>query len=328
MLCQMIKNHMPKSVAQSIINKMRVTFILLFVFIIFEFVFSQSQNIVLFPNNPPCESSIKLALTYDHERKSIREVEFPEMWFFPSDHSNEKKPAILVIPGGGYGGLSYEREGIQVAKWLNDLGVSAFVLIHRLPSPVFGECQNQVPLIDAKRAMVLIRQNANRWNIDSSKVGVLGFSAGGHLAATLSTKYDFKTEQFPGALSNPSSKPDFAILVYPVITMFLPDTHYGSRKNLLGDNPSFDEIQLFSNEIHVDQNTPPTLLLHASDDKAVVVSNSVNYFMALQENNVPSAIHIWEQGGHGFGMHGAKGAIKSWPIITKDWLIQRGLIQQ
>lgn len=307
---------------------MRISFVVLIVLSLSCFGYSQVQKINLFPNNIPCESNVELTLRYDHKRKMIREVEIPEMWFFPSENETEKSPAILIIPGGGYGGLSYEREGIQVANWLNALGVSAFVLIHRLPTPAFGACQQLVPLIDAKRAMELIRQNATSWNLDSSKIGVMGFSAGGHLAATLSTKYDFNTDYVSSTNEEQNSKPDFTILVYPVITMFLPDTHYGSRKNLLGKNPLSKEVQLFSNELHVTPNTPPTLLLHASDDKGVVVSNSLKYFTALQEHNVPSAMHIWEKGGHGFGMHEAKGAIKYWPIVVRDWLIQRQVIQQ
>lgn len=307
---------------------MRVTLLFYLICLSAFFGYSQSYKIRLFSENIPCESNVALSLTYDFERKMIREVELPEMWFFPAENSNEKNAAVLIIPGGGYGGLSYEREGNQVASWLNSLGVSAFVLIHRLPSPAYGDCQNSVPLTDAKRAIELIRENADIWKIDSSQIGVMGFSAGGHLAATLSTKYSDKYDDSVNTTKDYNARPDFTILIYPVITMSLPETHYGSRKNLLGENPSDEEVMLFSNENHVTPNTPPTLLVHASDDKAVVVENSVTYFSALQANGVPSAMHIWEKGGHGFGMQGGEGAIKSWPVVAEDWLIQREIIRK
>lgn len=307
---------------------MRLTFISFIICLSFYFGYTQPQKISLFSESIPCESNVALSLTYDFERKMISAVELPEMWFFPAENSNEKSAAVLIIPGGGYGGLSYEREGNQVASWLNSLGISAFVLIHRLPSPAYGDCQNLVPLTDAKRAMELIRENADLWKIDSSQIGVMGFSAGGHLAATLSTKYLDKYDDSESTAENYNARPDFTILIYPVITMLLPETHFGSRKNLLGENPTDEEVMLFSSEKHVTPNTPPTLIIHASDDKAVVVGNSIKYFSALQANGVPSAMHIWEKGGHGFGMHGGKGAVKSWPVVAEDWLIQRQIIRQ
>ena len=306
---------------------MRVTLLFYITCLSALFGYTQPQKVSLFSESIPCESNVALSLRYDFERKMIVEVELPEMWFFPAENSNKKSAAVLIIPGGGYGGLSYEREGNQVASWLNSLGIAAFVLIHRLPSPAYGDCQNSVPLTDAKRAMELIRENADLWKIDSSQIGVMGFSAGGHLAATLSTKYLYKYDDSLSTTENYNARPDFTILIYPVITMSLPETHYGSRKNLLGLNPSNDDVMLFSNENHVTPNTPPTLLIHASDDKAVVVENSIKYFSALQLNAVPSAMHIWEKGGHGFGMRGGEGAIKSWPVVAEDWLIQREIIR-
>lgn len=305
---------------------MRVTLLFYITCLSALFGYTQPQKVSLFSESIPCESNVALSLRYDFERKMIVEVELPEMWFFPAENSNEKSAAVLIIPGGGYGGLSYEREGNQVASWLNSLGISAFVLIHRLPSPAYGDCQNSVPLTDAKRAIELIRENADIWKIDSSQIGVMGFSAGGHLAATLSTKYSDKYDDSVNTTKDYNARPDFTILIYPVITMSLPETHYGSRKNLLGENPSNDDVMLFSNENHVTPNTPPTLLIHAGDDKAVVVENSIKYFSALQSNAVPSAMHIWEKGGHGFGMRGGEGAIKSWPVVAEDWLIQREII--
>ena len=307
---------------------MRVTLLFYITCLSALFGYTQPQKISLFSESIPCESNVALSLRYDFERKMIVEVELPEMWFFPAENSNVKSAAVLIIPGGGYGGLSYEREGNQVASWLNSLGISAFVLIHRLPSPAYGDCQNSVPLTDAKRAIELIRENADIWKIDSSQIGVMGFSAGGHLAATLSTKYSDKYDDSVNTTKDYNARPDFTILIYPVITMSLPETHYGSRKNLLGENPSNDDVMLFSNENHVTPNTPPTLLIHASDDKAVVVENSIKYFSALQSNAVPSAMHIWEKGGHGFGMRGGEGAIKSWSVVAEDWLIQREIIRK
>ena len=304
---------------------MKITFSILFCCFVF-LLKAQYEVIPLYSDNTPCLPAHKIERLYDNRRQLIRAVDAPEMWFFPADSHSENKPAVMVIPGGGYGGLSYEREGIQVAEWLNPLGISVFVLIHRLPSPSYGDCQSKVPLVDAFTALRLIRENAKKWKIDATKIGVMGFSAGGHLAATLSTQYDSQHIFPENNEQQISARPDFSILIYPVITMKLPFTHKGSRDNLLGPNPSKENVLQYSNELHITSQTPPTLLIHAADDKAVVQHNSMHYYLALQENKVPSALHIWESGGHGFGMLGGKGSIRFWPEITKDWLIQRGIL--
>lgn len=306
---------------------MKKTTSFLFCWIVF-LLNAQYEVIPIYSNEIPCLPAQKVERRYDNSHQMIRAVDTPELWHFPADAQSKNTPAVMVIPGGGYGGLSYEREGIHVAEWLNPLGISVFVLIHRLPSPSYGECQSQVPIMDASTALRLIRSNADKWKIDASKIGIMGFSAGGHLAATLSTQFDFQNVMSETPFHHISDRPDFSILIYPVITMKFPFTHKGSRFNLLGPNPSKERVLQYSNELHITPQTPPTLLIHAADDLAVVQQNSIHYYLALQKNNVPSALHIWENGGHGFGMLGGKGAIRSWPKITKDWLIQRGILNK
>lgn len=289
---------------------------------------AQYEVIPLYSSEIPCLPAQKIKRRYDNSRQMIREVDTPELWYFPADSQSKNTPAVMVIPGGGYGGLSYEREGIHVAEWLNPLGISVFVLIHRLPSLSYGDCRSKVPLMDASTALRKIRVNADKWNLDVTKIGVMGFSAGGHLAATLSTQFDLQNIFSENNKQQISARPDFSILIYPVITMKLPYTHKGSRNNLLGLNPLEENVLQYSNELHITSQTPPTLLVHAADDKAVVQQNSIHYYLALQEKNIPSALHIWESGGHGFGMLGGKGSIRFWPKITTDWLIQRSILNE
>ncbi|TBV27634.1 alpha/beta hydrolase [Meridianimaribacter sp. CL38] len=230
-----------------------------------------------------------------------------------------KKPngtAIVICPGGGYRHLSMDKEGFKVAEWLNTLGVTAIVLKYRLPSDSIMKNKSVGPLQDAQEAMRYVRRHAAALNIDPSKVGVLGFSAGGHLAATLSTQYDLGVYKH----DNTSAKPDFSILIYPVISMDDSVTHQGSKTNLLGESPSFERMQQFSNELQVDEHTPMTFIVHATDDKSVPVENSLRYYMALKKHQVPAELHIYEKGGHGFGL-GRKYTSQFWTFTCEKWLL-------
>lgn len=230
-----------------------------------------------------------------------------------------KKPngtAIVICPGGGYRHLAMDKEGFKVAEWLNMLGVTAIVLKYRLPSDSIMENKSVGPLQDAQEAMRYVRRHAAALNIDPSKVGVLGFSAGGHLAATLSTQYDLGVYKH----DNTSAKPDFSILIYPVISMDDSITHQGSKTNLLGKSPSFERMQQFSNELQVDEHTPMTFIVHATDDKSVPVENSLRYYMALKTHQVPAELHIYEKGGHGFGL-GRDDTSQFWTFACEKWLL-------
>ena len=223
--------------------------------------------------------------------------------------------AVMICPGGGYGILAASHEGSDIAKWFNEMGVAAFVLKYRLPNPEIMTNQQEVPLMDAVQGMTLIRKNAGKYGIDPARIGVMGFSAGGHLASTLATHYqlDAKTSEM--------AKPNFAILLYPVIT-FGEKAHAGSRNNLLGKlNASPDMIAYYSNELQVTKQTPPTFLVHAENDKAVPVENSISFYLACLKNSVPAEMHLYPEGGHGFGMRTAKfGSLATWPEACKAWL--------
>ena len=293
-----------------------------------QLILAQKDKISLYPEGIPCKSNLETELDYDSSGRIFKKVSDPEIWYYPSDKmkGKENNVAVLVIPGGGYWGLWFDKEGVDVAKWLNSIGVSAFVLKHRLPHWESKDCRSKVALMDAQRAMRIIRKNSKIWNIDSNKIGVLGFSAGGHLASTLSTHHDNGLDLSDLEIEQTSSRPDFSILVYPVITMNRPYTHNGSRENLLGKIPSQEYLDYYSNDLQVREDTPPAILIHSDDDKGVLPENSIQYYLALRKYNIPAALHIWEDGGHGYGLGNDKGSIKSWAKICEEWMIQRKII--
>lgn len=245
----------------------------------------------------------------------IGKVTDPTITVYLPENCPENTPAVLICPGGGYARLAMDHEGTEVAEWLNSIGIAGIVLKYRLPSDDIMKDKKTGPLQDAQRAMRIIRKNAGKWNIDASKIGVMGFSAGGHLAATLTTQYDKKVYD----AQNISARPDFSILAYPVISMQDSLTHMGSRKNLLGDNPSQKDTDEYSNELHVTENTPPCFLIHSSDDGTVNYLNSVLFYEALIRNHIPSEMHIFPFGGHGYGLATRKNGPKIWPSNLEDW---------
>jgi acetyl esterase/lipase len=253
--------------------------------------------------------------TYDEKNDRLSKVTNPTLTVFVPENPNGT--SVIICPGGGYQFLAINKEGYKVAEWLNTLGITAFVLKSRLPSDEIMEDKSVGPLQDAQEAVRYIRRNAEKWNLDTQKIGVIGFSAGGHLAATLSTTYD---EVVYDAEIEISAKPNFAMLIYPVISMTNEITHQGSRNRLLGKNPSEELVQKFSAEQLVNADTPPTFLVHAADDKGVVVENSMNYFSALRTHKVIAEMHLFQSGGHGFGL-GNKGTSQSWTEQAEKWLM-------
>ncbi len=239
----------------------------------------------------------------------------------PKDKANGA--AVIVCPGGGYGGLAFGYEGVDVAKWLNDHGVAGFVLKYRHRGTGYG---HPTPLGDAQRAIRLVRAEAKKYGVDPSRIGILGFSAGGHLSASAATHFDAGDKQAKDPIDRVSSRPDFAILCYPVISFTTEHTHKGSRKNLLGENPDPKLVESYSNELQVTPETPPTFLWHTDGDTGVVPENSVLFYLALRKAKVPAELHIYEQGRHGLGL--AAGAIgaESWPEQCIAWMKGRGLL--
>ena len=288
----------------------------------------QLAKIDLYPEGIECLNIIKQKIDFDESGRIYRKVANPQIWFYPSQKlkSSKDKAAVLIIPGGGYEALWIDKEGVDVAKWLNGLGISAFVLKHRIPYWEGKECRSNVALADAQRAIRIIRKNAQNWEINSKKIGVLGFSAGGHLASTLSTHHDQGNRKSNLEIEKFASRPDFSILIYPVVTMKQPYVHMGSRKSLIGNAPSNEIVEYFSNEMQVKDDTPPAILIHSDDDSGVLVENSVNYYLALRKHKIPAALHVWEDGGHGFGLAKNQGSVKDWPYICQNWMIQRKLI--
>ncbi|MGA0559448.1 alpha/beta hydrolase [Larkinella sp. VNQ87] len=252
----------------------------------------------------------------------ISEVKVPTLTVFLPPKNKATGAAIMICPGGGYALLAYGHEGEEMAKWFTERGMAAFVLKYRLPDDRLQTNKHEVPLADAMQGMKLIRQNAAKWNVDPNRLGVLGFSAGGHLAATLSTHYH------RGAAASEEAKPNFAILMYPVVT-FGAKAHGGSRDRLLGKNASPEQIAYYSNELQVSEKTPPTFLVHAEDDKAVPVENSIDYYLALKQFNIPAEMHLYPTGGHGYALRTqGKGSVEGWPTACENWLKSMRLLEK
>jgi acetyl esterase/lipase len=248
----------------------------------------------------------------------------PSISLWPALAEKATGAAIVVCPGGGYGHLALGHEGADVAKWLNSLGVSAYVLKYRL-GPKY---RHPAPLNDAQRALRTVRSKAKEWSIDPARVGVMGCSAGGHLASTAATHFDAGKTDSADPIDQVSCRPDFAILGYPVISFTAPYTHKGSLRNLLGESPDLQLVQSLSNETQVTPQTPPTFLMHTNADTGVPPENSIAFYLALRKAGVPAELHIYEQGRHGLGLAPDVPALSSWPARCADWLKVRGILKR
>jgi acetyl esterase/lipase len=229
--------------------------------------------------------------------------------------------AVIICPGGGYVRLSTQREGEQYAAWLGTLGITSFVLKYRMQE--FG---HPAPLRDVLRAVRLVRAQAARYHIRPDRIGVMGSSAGGHLAASAGTLFDHPLGRTGAELDKVSARPDFLVLMYPVITMDGPAAHAGSRHALLGTRPSAADVRLMSLETQVTSATPPTLLIHTQEDGTVPVENSILFYQALTRAKVPAEMYLFEHGGHGMGMRPGLGTTSDWPKRAEEWLKARGLL--
>jgi acetyl esterase/lipase len=246
------------------------------------------------------------------------EKDIPTLTPWISGNPNGK--AVVVCPGGGYGALAVDHEGRQIAQWLNSQGISAFVLRYRL-GPKY---RHPVMLNDAQRAIRTVRARAAEFHVNPAKIGIMGFSAGGHLSATAATHFDPGKAAAEDIVERASSRPDFAILAYPVITFTEePYVHKGSRRNLLGDTPDPKLVENLSNERAVTRETPPTFLFHTNADAGVPPENSVLFYLALRKHGVPAELHIYENGPHGVGLAWSDLALSSWPARLADWLKNR-----
>lgn len=284
-------------------------------------VFAQSTIIPLYPNGvPDCpvDSLYRVEVDENIGRKTLA-VQNPELEVFLPPAYRANGQAVLICPGGGYYLQAYDWEGTEFAKWLNRRGIAAYVLKYRLPFWSGEGCRDHVALDDAKRAMEIIRTEAMKEEsfIDPAQIGVMGFSAGGHLASTLGTHFEDDAGEI-------SVRPDFMVLVYPVISSDPAIYHGGSFKNLLGENPSPELLRYYSSELQVNEQTPPTFLVHAADDRAVPAANSIRFFEALLAHEVAAELHIYPAGGHGFALAEEDEVLSDWLDLLADWLQSQG----
>jgi acetyl esterase/lipase len=243
----------------------------------------------------------------------------------PADKANGS--GVVICPGGGYGNLATDHEGTQVAAFFNKLGTTAFVLQYRIAKEGRPAPLHPAPLADAQRALRFVRSKAKDYGIDPAKVGLMGFSAGGHLASTAGTHFDAGDKDAKDPIDRVSCRPDFLILAYPVITMEAGVTHNGSKTNLLGKTPDAKLVEHYSNEKQVTKETPPTFIFHTDEDKSVLPENAIRFYLALKKAGVPAELHVFEKGRHGVGIapKGASAATDAWSDRLADWLNARGL---
>jgi acetyl esterase/lipase len=260
------------------------------------------------------------ALGTDESTKNTNDVPTITVYLPPAGKANGS--AIVVCPGGGYGGLA-AHEGKPIAEWANSIGAVGVVLKYRL-GPKY---HHPVMQGDVNRAVRMVRHHAKEWGVDPKRVGVLGFSAGGHLASTAVTHYDAGKPNAADEVDRQSSRPDVGVLIYPVVTMTDPFTHKGSRSNLLGKEPDPALVELMSNEKQVTKDTPPTFLVHSSDDKVVPIENSLQFCQALAKNGVPFTLVSFKTGGHGYGI-GRPPETNAWPKLCEDWLNGLGFLNK
>ena len=275
----------------------------------------QSQTVMkLWPNGTPGEVvSPKPEETFEGLR--VRYVSEPTLTVYLPDKEINTGAAIVICPGGGYGIEAMDHEGYDVAEFLKSHGIAGIVLKYRLP---YGHAE--LPLQDAQQAMRFVRYHAEEWSVDPKKVGIAGFSAGGHLASTLSTHFDSGKDDAVSAMERLSCRPDFSVLIYPVITFKEEWGHMGSRENLIGKTHDWKIIQNYCNDLQVTKQTPPAFLVHADDDTGVKTRNSIEYYLALKREGIPAELHIFQEGGHGFGMNKKGKPHDQWPLMLVEWM--------
>lgn len=290
---------------------------LLFISALLLAINTTAQEIPLYsgavPNSKPAPNQ-ETAVSKDNVTR-ISKVSVPTLTVYKPATPNGM--SVIICPGGGYSVLAFDKEGTRVAEEMNKWGVTAFVLKYRLPDDTTNIDRSIAPLMDAQQAIRMIRSNARRWGLKKDKIGIMGFSAGGHVASTAATHFSSNADATDKDTT--SVRPDFAILIYPVISFDSSITHKGSRNNLVGATASAQQIKLFSNELQVTAKTPPSFLVHAGDDGSVPVENSIRYYQACVKFKVPVEMHLYPKGGHGFGMYN-KTTTDNWMERLQNWL--------
>ena len=255
--------------------------------------------------------------------KGSEEKDTPQAIVYLPDAS---KPtgAIVICPGGGYGGLAMDHEGHQIAQWANDMGLAGIIVSYRHRRRGYG---HPAPMLDAQRAIRLTRAHASEWNIDPDRVGILGFSAGGHLTTTVLTHFDTGKVNAPDPIDQESCRPDFGVVCYAVIALGESFTHRGSQRNLLGENAEKELVNSLSNEKQVTSDTPPCFVWHTAEDKVVPAENSLRFYSALVSNGVPAELHVFPKGRHGIGLGASVAGASQWPELCKNWLTRIGIVE-
>lgn len=293
---------------------MKTTLILFTSVIISLSAMAQDFKLKVWPNGAPDSNGMTQPEEL-FEGKRVRNVSEAEIYVYLPKQGINTGAALVICPGGGYGMEAMDHEGYDMAEWLTQQGVAGIVLKYRLP---YGH--HQIPLEDTQRAIRMVRQKAFEWGINPTKIGIAGSSAGGHLASTAGTHFDFGKTDSNDKIEKMSCRPDFMLLLYPVITFNEAFTHMGTRTNLIGTGNDLELIQKYSNELHVTDQTPPTFLILADDDGAVPPRNSIEFYMALKKFNIPAEMHIFSKGGHGFGMNKINQPVDQWPNLFAQWL--------
>ena len=281
------------------------------------------QNYVLPLYNGVIPNSINTGAAEKTEKKDIiliSNVQVPDIAVYLPSKRFATGQAVVICPGGGYWVLAYDLEGTDIARYFNSIGVAAVVLKYRLPT--YGNCKipHKAPLMDAQRAMRLVRHNADQWNIEPQKIGIMGFSAGGHLASTLGTHFDYGNKLAEDSVERQSCRPDFMILMYPVISFVDTASHGGSHEALLGKNPDKELLIYYSNELQVKEDTPPAFFVQADNDSGVPAENTLLMYKALRAKKISAELHIISEGEHGFGLGLNNEHVATWTYNLKFWL--------
>ena len=294
--------------------------LIMLLFFISTSIIAQNKVLKVWPNGAPDHNGMDEPeiVTKDGHIKNISEA---EMYVYLPEKSINTGAAVVICPGGGYWIEAAQHEGHAIAKWLNEKGIAGIVLKYRLP---YGH--DKIPSEDVRQTMRTVRMNAKEWGIDVDKIGLAGSSAGGHLAATAGTRFDMGNKESTNPIEQLSCRPDFLLLLYPVITFSEEFGHMGSRINLIGEGNNWELVEKYSNELHVTAQTPPTFLILADDDKSVPPRNSVEFYLQLKKNNVPAEMHIFAKGGHGFGIRKNNLPVDNWPNLFYDWLKAMAII--
>jgi len=280
---------------------------------------AQDFKLKVWPNGAPDSNGMTLPEEV-YEGKRVRNVSEAEIYVYLPKMGINTGAAVVICPGGGYMIEAMDHEGYDIAEWLTTLGVAGIVLKYRLP---YGH--DQIPLEDAQRALRIVHQKAAEWGINPAKIGIAGSSAGGHLASTAGTRFDTGKPDSSDPIEKFSCRPDFMLLLYPVITFSEEFGHMGSRTNLIGTGNKWELVEKYSNELHVTAQTPPTFLILADDDGGVPPRNSIEFYMALKKYKIPAEMHIFRDGGHGFGMNKKNLPVDQWPSLFAQWMKTQGI---